>query len=46
MYGFHPETTHQVALVEAAEQRRSAGRRRQLRRSPRTRHWFGASHVA
>ena len=45
MYGFHPDTTHQMALAEAAQLRRTAGRRRQRRRSPR-RPWFGASPVA
>jgi hypothetical protein len=46
MYGFHPDTTHQVAISEAAELRRAAGLRRQRRRSPRLRHWFGAGHTS
>jgi len=40
MYGFHPDTTHQVAISEAAELRRTAGRRRQRRRPARARQWF------
>jgi hypothetical protein len=42
MYGIHPETVRALAVSEAAEQRRVAGRKRRRRvpsASPRARHW-------
>lgn len=45
MYGTHPDTIHEVAVAEAAELRRRAGRRRTERRSIRPRHWFAAIFV-
>jgi hypothetical protein len=46
MYGFHPETTGQLADGHAADMRRAASRHR-ARRLPavRARHWFGTIFV-
>jgi hypothetical protein len=45
MYGFHPDTAHEAATVEAAQLRRAASRRRARRVSLRTRHVLGTIFV-
>ena len=40
MYGFHPDTVHEAAVVEAARLREQTERRGRRRVPLRTRHWF------
>jgi hypothetical protein len=46
MYGFHPETTYEVAVAQTNELRRNARERRSVRRAPlKARHFLGAIFV-
>jgi hypothetical protein len=45
MYGFHPDTTYEVAVAQTNELRRNARERRSVRRAPKARHFLGAIFV-